>query len=115
MIDRPDPGALLAAMAATLRSQVVPALDGSAQHSARVVANLCEMLGREAVAEGPEATVAALGDLLGVDGTLEELVAALDGRLRDGDEEFDRAAHEVLLADATRRLAIARPSYLVDP
>ena len=45
--DRPTAVELLEIMAATLTETVVPATAPSAQHQARVVANLCRILGRE--------------------------------------------------------------------
>jgi hypothetical protein len=114
MIDRPDAATLLRAMSATLSDEVVPSARGPAQHAARVVANLCRILERELLAGGSDgngSTRAALADLLGRSGSLEELVQALDQRLQTSDERFDAAARAVLLADVRRRLAIDRPGY----
>ena len=44
MIDRPDATVLLEAMAATLTDKVMPELSGGAQHQARIVANLGQIL-----------------------------------------------------------------------
>lgn len=114
MIDQPGTEALLAAMAATIRSDMIPSLTGGSQHSARVVANLCDVLSREAAADPADAEegAAALAELLGEDGSFADLVGLLDVRLATSDANFDRAAHELLLADATRRLRVARPSYV---
>lgn len=125
MIDRPDAARLLRAMANTLTNQVLPATAGGAQHSARVVANLCRILERQVRLgeDAAEATRRDLGDLLGRDGTLPELVAALDDRLRQparggpdkpessAEAAFESRAHASLLADVERRLAIDRPGY----
>lgn len=70
MIDRPEPVALLNAMATTLSEQVVPECSGGPQHAARVVANLCRILARE-FDLGPdnrEASLLQLQELLGTDG-----------------------------------------------
>ena len=53
----------------------------------------------------------ALRTLLETEGSLEELISALDDRLATADPEFDAAAYSVLLADVQRRLAIAKPDY----
>ncbi len=100
-------------MASTLTEQVVPACDGGAKHAARVVANLCAVLAREADAGAASeaATTDALSALLDIEGSLEELVAALDERIKADDQGFDAVAYPVLLADVQRRLAIAKPDY----
>ncbi|MFP6653998.1 MAG: DUF6285 domain-containing protein [Myxococcota bacterium] len=113
MLDRPDTAALLKAMARTLSDEVMPATKGATRHAVRVVANLCRILERE-VQQGQSAseeTRLALAQLLDQDGTLPELVAALDQRLQSPDAEFEEAARPVLLADVERRLAINRPGY----
>lgn len=48
--DRPTAVELLEIMAATMSETVVPATAPHAQHQARVVANLCKVLGRELAA-----------------------------------------------------------------
>ena len=120
MIDRPDAARLLRAMAETLTEQVLPATRGGSQHAARVVANLCRILGREIEqgADAAETTRSELARLLDLDGSLPELALALDDRLRgdrtdaaEGDPRFEARAHAVLLADVRRRLAIDRPGY----
>jgi hypothetical protein len=113
MLDRPDAPALLKAMAKTLSDEVLPATSGATRHAVRVVANLCRILEREVqTGQGAaEKTRIALAELLQQEGTLPELVAALDHRLQDADADFEAAAQQVLLADAERRLAIDRPGY----
>jgi hypothetical protein len=113
VIDEPRASELLAAMASTLTEQVMSATEGGAKHAVRVVANLCRVLAREAEL-GPAAEAAtadALRTLLKTEGSLEELISALDDRLAMDDPQFDAAAHSVLLADVERRLAIAKPDY----
>jgi hypothetical protein len=123
MIDRPGPERLLRAMAETLADEVLPATDGKARHAARVVANLCEILAREAaLGQAREAAASeALSKLLGMEGpvpTLAELSRILEERIAsfscEGDEEseaFAEAARRLLLEDARRRLEIDRPGY----
>lgn len=120
MIDRPEMVELLLAMADTLSDQVVPACEGAPQHAARVVANLCRVLSREAEAGAAnvELTTQDLRDLLGREADeLGDLVAALDQALQSQAPEsqaveFGSAGlHDALLANVERRLAIAKPSY----
>lgn len=119
MLDRPDAAALLHAMAETLSQEILPATRGGAQHSVRVLANLCRVLERE-VRAGPapaERTREALAGLLGrhdKEADLEELARELDRRLATAptaDREFETQAHAVILEDIRRRLAIDRPGY----
>jgi hypothetical protein len=117
MIDRPDAETLLRAMATTLTDDVLPTTSGPAQHAVRVVANLCRILERE-VGLGParvEATRTELALLLERDGSLPELVEALDRLLAeaplDAADELDERARRLVLADVERRLEIDRPGY----
>jgi len=113
MLDRPDAAELLKAMAKTLTDEVLAETSGATRHSVRVVANLCLILEREFEA-GPaasEETRQSLADLLGQDTSLPELVAEFDRALRDADDEFATASHEVLIKDVRSRLAIDRPGY----
>ena len=69
--DRPTAAELLEIMAATLSETVVPATAPHAQHQARVVANLCRILGRELAVESEQPT--ELPDsLLNVDDVVAE-------------------------------------------
>jgi hypothetical protein len=133
MLDRPDAAALLHAMAETLSQEILPATRGGAQHSVRVLANLCRILERE-VRAGPgpaEQTRKELAGLLGrVPGRrgeregeegepegLEALVRELDRRLATApvaDRELETRAHAVILEEIRRRLAIDRPGYGYD-
>ena len=109
MIDEPDAVTLLEAMATTLSEQVVPACTGGAQHSARVVANLCRVLAREAGSDGGAETRRALVELLGRDAALPDLVADLDDLIVRGETPAD--VLPLLLADAARRAEVAKPGY----
>lgn len=112
MIDQPRPVPLLNAMAKTLTERVVPEASGSAQHAARVVANLCEILARELASPGTEQVGGELEELLGLSGDVSDLVDALDQRLQSDDEAFDRRSLPIVMRDVERRLSISKPSYL---
>ena len=115
MIDLPRSSDLLRAMAEALTSDVIPNTTDQAQYSARIVANLCLVLAREAELSPPEKQHQSLerlrdflpehsGDLLKMTTWLDSLIAvnALDD---------DRALHALLLADVEHRLDVGRPSY----
>ena len=110
MIDEPDPITLLEAMATTLSDQVVPACTDGAQHSARVVANLCRILARE-LADGA-AGHERLHRWAGHQAPYEDLVAELDALIAESTDrsELD-AALQILLADTAERAEIAKPGY----
>lgn len=123
MIDRPDAHRLLDAVAAALSDEVVPVLSSTAEPDAatgaryvtRIAANLCLILARECQ-RGRFAEAATISDIRALlgrdDGSIDELVAALDDALRDGGAGLDPVAvQRVLAANVERRLAIARPSY----
>lgn len=95
MTDRPLAPELLDAMAQSLTDEVMPACVQSpqAQHSARVVAHLCRVIGRELRSAPSDQTVDTAVDL--------HDPAALD----------DPRVLSALLADAARRAEIARPGY----
>lgn len=110
MIDQPNQLALLDAMAATLSEQVVPVCSGGAQHSARVVANLCRILAREGRSGAEHADIFhSLIELLDRTGPYPDLVAELDEMIVSG-ERLDEIL-PLLLTDASRRAEIAKPGY----
>lgn len=125
MIDRPDAHRLLLAVADALSDDVVPVLSATsvtpdaaaaARYCARIAANLCRILAREAEL-GPAAETATVAELRALldrrDGSLAELSATLDEVLRVAADGLDPLeVHRVLTAAVERRLAIARPTYL---
>jgi hypothetical protein len=116
VIDRPAGPELLRAMARALASDVVPDTSGQAQYSARIVANLCLVLAREAELDPPqpEQALSELQRLLperpaGVD--LSEALIALDTIIQSDPFESGSAIYQALLVDVERRLDVARPEY----
>ncbi len=97
-----------------LRNDVQPRLDGRVAFHVRVAANALDIVRRE-LEVGPEADRLErqmLQDLLGQDGTLEELNGALAQRIRDGALGLDSPG----LADALwqmtmTKLSIDQPTY----
>lgn len=114
MLDRPDPDELLAAVAAFLREQAMPQLQGQAAFHARVAANVVDIVRRQwrlaPVAEAAEHE--RLRALLGGDGTLAELNGRLCAHIADGTIGLQTPG----LLDHLRRvtldkLAVDQPTY----
>lgn len=102
-MDQPQTDQLLRAMAEALTTEVMPACEPGPRHIARVVANLCQVLAREAEADASLDTA--------------EFAAHLDHQLKAGnptDPAANLAVFEQLLASTERRLTIAKPQYLHD-
>jgi hypothetical protein len=112
--DRPTARELLEAVREFLDREVRPRLDGQPAFHTRVAANVLAIVERELeMAPGFDAAEAErLRDMLGRDGALEDLNAALATAIRAGgmDGRSDVAAH--LLATARDKLRIANPRYL---
>ena len=118
MIDRPETPALLAAMAGALTDDVMPACDGAARHTARVVANLCMLLSREAglpqgAAEAKATARTAAANALDCEPTPDAIERAIRA-LRD-DQVVSPALLDALRADVAARLETARPGYATPP
>ena len=112
MQDQPTPPEILEAVAAFLRADVLPALDGATAFQLRVAIGALELARRELLAGGAEEERARLAALLGRDGSAEELTAELARRLGSGELTLDSpglAAH--LWATTEGKLAVDQPSY----
>jgi hypothetical protein len=114
MYDRPDPEEQLTAVAAFLRDQVLPKLDGQMAFHARVCANMLDIVGRQwqqaPVAEVDE--LVRLRELLGMDGSLPALNRELCVRIADGRIDASTpglAAH--LWRVTLDKLAVDQPRY----
>ena len=111
---RPTAAELVAAVAGFLETAAIPALAGATAFHARVALNSLRIVERE-LREGPAvdaAELASLRALLGRDGTLAELNAALVAAIDDGTlATGDGALRAHLLASARARLAIDNPQY----
>ncbi len=113
MID-PSAAALLDAVANTLTNQVVPASTGSAQHSARVAANLCRIIARELESTRDPVANAEICRLLGLptDADPDEAWSSLDKALQSGDPELSEASLPLVRAVVEHELSITKPTYL---
>ncbi|MGD9704306.1 MAG: DUF6285 domain-containing protein [Acidimicrobiia bacterium] len=117
MQPRPTAAELLACVTEVLEREIVPALDGPAQHHARVAASLVAIVERELrlAAAGAERERAAIAPLVDGEHTdLVELRAALVAALRAGAADDDERSAEVwaaLMQVARDDLAISKPGH----
>jgi hypothetical protein len=114
MQDQPTPSEVLAAVAAFLRDVVARETTGHTAFQSRVAANALEMMRRHLdLSPAAEAVERArLAALLGQEGTLAELNAALAHRIAAGEIGLDTpglAAH--LWAATLDKLAVDQPTY----
>jgi hypothetical protein len=111
---RPTDAELLAAIAELLEDEVIGAVGPGLAHKVRVAANLVRILERQQSLE-PAALRReheALASLLARPGSLDDLRAELDRRLRNRDPELDRrTVWADLVATARDDLAVAKPGY----
>jgi hypothetical protein len=113
--DRPDATELIETVREFLHEKLLPTMTGHAAFEVRIAANLLAIARRE-LEHGPVAAEAAherLARIVGRDGTVDELEAALVQRIQAGDLSIASAALRAHLQEAVRdRLAIANPKYL---
>lgn len=114
MYDQPTASELLAAVAGFLRDEISPTLSGRLAFHARVAVNVLEMVRRE-LALGPaavEGEAARLKALLGRDGSLADLEAALCAAIATGDADpTDPALVDHLWTTILDTLAVDQPNY----
>ena len=114
--DRPDASELIETVREFLHEKLLPTMTGHAAFEVRIAANLLAIALRE-LEHGPEAAVAArerMARIVGRDGTVDELEAALVERIRSGDlgSEGEALLRAHLQRTVRDRLAIANPKYL---
>ena len=114
MQDTPTPDQLLVAVAAFLREQAMPQLQGQASFHARVAANALDIVRRQlALAPAAEAAEAQrLRELLQADGSQAELNALLCARIASGELGLHTPALvEHLWRVTLDKLAVDQPGY----
>lgn len=114
MLDDPNAVEILAAVAKFLREVLPPLLPPREAFDAKVAANALDLVGREIVAgrAGEAAERERLVALLGRDGGLADLNAALSEHLREqGPEAVTLALREHLWATTLEKLAVDQPKY----
>jgi len=112
--NRPTPDELLEAVTEFLENRVMPKLDKHTAFHTRVAVNVLGILRRE-MEHGPRLDaeeLSRLKDLLGREGTLEELNAELCGQIRSGklDHRNDDLM-EHLLRTTMGKVSIDQPNY----
>ena len=112
--DRPTAAELVRAVRDLLKTQVLEKLEGSAQFHTRVSINVLGIVARE-LELGPALDLseqARLERLLGVEGPLPELQAALARGIRDGSLDDRRdAVLEHVRQTVREKLQVANPGY----
>jgi hypothetical protein len=114
MQDEPKPAEMLATVAAFLREVVIPEAKPRTAFQARVAANALDLVGRQLdIAPAEEAAEAErLKALLGRDGSLAELNAALAETLASGALDLTSPGVEAhLTATTLAKLSVDQPSY----
>ena len=114
MQDAPTPPELLHAVAAFLRDDILPQLEGAAAFQLRVAANAIDLVRREITASARDAEDerAGLHALLGVEGETAALTRELAQRIADGRIGLDNPLLRSLLWRVTEaKLAVDQPNY----
>jgi hypothetical protein len=112
--NRPDKKELVEAVREFLENKVQPAVEGQISFHTRIAVNMLRIVERE-LALGPELEhreLERLRALLGQEGTLEELNAALCQKVKSG--EIDYRSQELithLRLSALGKLSIDNPEY----
>jgi hypothetical protein len=116
--DRPTAGELLDTIASLLSDDVLPLLEGGAQHKVRVAANLCRILTREAelgeALDGQERRLLFALAGPGVDSggcSTQELSDGLADRLHAGEQGLAAEAYPAILEIVKGKLSIAKPGH----
>ena len=114
MMDQPSMRELVEAVRDFLEQKAMPELKGHTAFHARVAANALSIVARE-LEQGPHSArdeLERLRNLLGHDGTLEDLNRELCGRIRAGDFTLATPGLGDHLAITTReKVAIDQPNY----
>ena len=112
--NRPTLDELLEAVVEFLEKRLMPKLDKHTAFHARVAANVLNIVRRE-LEQGPgldAEELARLKDLLGEDGTLEELNAELCNRIRRGDlDHRNPDLMEHLFLTTLGKVSVDQPIY----
>ena len=114
MMDQPSMRELVEAVRDFLEQKAMPELKGHTAFHARVAANALSIVVRE-LEQGPQSAkdeLARLQNLLGHEGTLEDLNRELCKRIRDGAFNLDTPGLADHLTITTReKVAIDQPNY----
>jgi uncharacterized protein DUF6285 len=114
MQDEPTPAELIKAVADFLRGELAPQISGHAAFKLRVSINALDLVTRQlALAQASDATEAArLSQLLGIQGSLDELNLALADRIAKSEVDLQTPGLADHLWQTTMdKLAVDQPNY----
>jgi hypothetical protein len=114
MQDEPTPTELTKAVADFLRNDVTPLISGHQAFKLRVAINMLDLVTRQlTLEEGSDAKeVERLRALLGMEGSIAELNAALANRIANGDVDLATPGlAEHLWQTTMDKLAVDQPNY----
>src|SRR3954464_10575792 len=113
MQDEPTPTELIKAVAEFLRNEVAPGVGGHSAFKLRVAINALDLVTRQLALEASSdaAETERLSELLGMQGSLEELTRVLAGRIASGKADLDTPGlAEHLWQTTMDKLAVDQPN-----
>jgi hypothetical protein len=114
MQDEPTPTELIKAVADFLRNDITPVVGGHSAFKMRVAINALDLVTRQLTLEqGSDAKeTARLSQLLGRQGSLEELNRVLAGKIASGESDLQTPGlAEHLWQNTMDKLAVDQPNY----
>jgi hypothetical protein len=114
MQDEPTPSELIKAVADFLRNDITPAIGGHSAFKLRVAINALDLVTRQLTLESSSDAAEAerLSQLLGRQGSLEELNRVLAGKIASGEADLQTPGlAEHLWQTTLAKLAVDQPNY----
>ena len=114
MQDEPTPTELIRAVADFLRNELTPAIGGHSAFKLRVAINALDLVTRQLTLESSSdaAEIARLTELLGAQGSLDQLNRALADRIAKGEADLQTPGLADHLWQTTMdKLAVDQPNY----
>jgi hypothetical protein len=114
MQDEPTPAELIKAVAEFLRNEIMPEIKGHNAFKLRVGINALDLVTRQLALEqhGDTAEAVRLKQLLGTDGSLNELNRVLSDRIAKGEVDLQTPGlSEHLWQTTMDKLAVDQPNY----
>jgi hypothetical protein len=114
MQDEPTPTELIKAVADFLRNELTPQIGGHSAFQMRVAINALDLVTRQLTLEsvGDAAEAERLSQLLGRQGSLEELNRVLAGKIASGEADLNTTSLADHLWQTTMdKLAVDQPNY----
>ena len=114
MQDEPTPTELIKAVADFLRNEITPEIKGHNAFKLRVGINMLDLVTRQLALQGAgdSAEAARLKELLGREGSLDELNRELSSRIASGEADLQTPGlAEHLWQTTLAKLAVDQPNY----